>query len=130
MEDRFEQLETDVYNHIHQYVHTSEELLKFLQFISVRCLEFRSFQNDISDSVKNCVNDLAILKQSCSAFQIQSLSLMTKLNILEEQLDDISGPLSSVCSSKNLVLAVAESIGAVCTRIKVSPRVDCVISQF
>ncbi|XP_034249867.1 uncharacterized protein LOC117650503 isoform X2 [Thrips palmi] len=65
MEYRLEQLECDVYNHIHQCAHTSEELLKLMQLIS-----------------------------SSAAFQIQSLNLATK------------------------------SIGAVCSKIKVSP-VNC-----
>ncbi|XP_034249866.1 uncharacterized protein LOC117650503 isoform X1 [Thrips palmi] len=94
MEYRLEQLECDVYNHIHQCAHTSEELLKLMQLIS-----------------------------SSAAFQIQSLNLASKLSMLEDQMG-LSASFSTEFSRKNLIIAVAKSIGAVCSKIKVSP-VNC-----
>lgn len=120
MEYRLEQLEYDVYNHIHQCAHTSEELLKFMQILSTRSLEFRSFQNYVLSSVRNCVSDLSVLKQSSSVFQIELLNFVSKLSALEGQMGEISGPFPSSVSCKNLILAVAKSIGAVCSKIKVS----------
>lgn len=124
MEYRLEQLEYDVYSHIHQCAHTSEELLKLMELISIRTLEFKSSQNYILSTVKNCVNDLSVLKQSSTAFQIVSLNLVSKLSLLEDQLGEISAPLSSAFSHKNVILAFAKSIGAVCSKIKVSP-INC-----
>lgn len=124
MEDRFEQLECDVYNHIHQCAHTSEELIKFMQFISVRCLELRSFQSQIMNNVQSCVSDVAILKQSSSLFQIESLSMRSKLSELEEQAQVFSGDcslsVSSSLSHNKLMLDLAKSMGALCAKLNVS----------
>lgn len=120
MDSRFEQLECDLYSHIHQCAHMSEELLKFMHFISSRYLEFQSLQSRTFDKLKVCVNDLEILKQSTHSLQIQMFNLNCKCGDLEEQIMETNVPLSSPVTIETVVLAVAKSIGATSTKRSVS----------